>query len=189
MQLSCYPYLVKRGLSDWPCSVARAADVFGDAWTILILRDCIHGVTRFDEFQKSLQIARNTLSDRLTALVGAGVLTKRFYQDNPPRYEYLLTEMGHDLFPVISAMLAWGDKWLDGGNGPPVLLYHETCAHDVAPQVVCGHCGVPIVDSEVQLCVGPGLPETVDCGGDFRHRLAATPGTEGGRPHAGRTGS
>jgi DNA-binding HxlR family transcriptional regulator len=180
---------MKRGFSDWPCSVARAADVFGDAWTLLIVRDCIHGVTRFDDFQKSLQIARNTLSDRLSGLVNTGVLTKRFYQDNPPRYEYLLTEMGHDLFPVVSAMLAWGDKWLGDGSGAPVRLYHETCAHDVEPQVVCGHCGEPIIDNEVQLCIGPGFPQTVDCGTDFRHRLAAVPGAEGGRPHADRAAS
>lgn len=110
---------MKQGFSGWPCSIARATDVFGDAWTLLILRDCMHGVRRFDEFQKSLQIARNTLSDRLSRLVDAGVLAKQFYQDNPPRYEYLLTEMGGELFPVISAMLAWGDKWLDGGGELP----------------------------------------------------------------------
>src|SRR3954464_3273268 len=117
---------MKRGFSDWPCSVARAADVFGDAWTLLILRDCIHGVTRFDDFQKSLQIARNTLSDRLSGLVNTGVLTKRFYQDNPPRYEYLLTEMGHDLFPVVSAMLAWGTSGLAMAAG---LLYGSITRH------------------------------------------------------------
>jgi hypothetical protein len=117
------------------------------------------------------------------------VLTKQFYQDNPPRYEYLLTEMGRDLFPVVSAMLAWGDKWLDEGEGAPVRLHHETCGHDIEPRVVCGHCGKPIVAAEVQFCVGPGFPETVDCGTDFRHRLAAVPGAEGGRPHAHRAAS
>jgi DNA-binding HxlR family transcriptional regulator len=152
---------MKQGFSGWPCSVARAVAVFGDAWTLMILRDCMHGVTRFDEFQKSLQIARNTLSDRLSGLVDAGVLTKQFYQDNPPRYEYLLTEMGRDLFPVVSAMLAWGDKWLDEGEGAPVRLHHETCGHDIEPRVVCGHCGKPIVAAEVQFCVGPGFPVTV----------------------------
>jgi DNA-binding HxlR family transcriptional regulator len=180
---------VKRGFSDWPCSVARAAEVFGDAWTLVILRDCMHGVTRFDEFQKSLRIARNTLSDRLSTLVDIGVLTKRFYQDNPPRYEYLLTPMGHDLFPVISTMLAWGDKWLSDDSGAPVTLHHEKCGHDLEPQVVCGHCHEPIVDSDVQFCIGPGFPETVECGTDFRHRLAPRPGAEGGRPHAGRAAS
>lgn len=72
--------------SEWPCSLARAVDVFGDSWTLLIVRDALQGLTRFDEFQRSLNIARKTLSDRLGKLVDAGVMAvKRFYQDNPPR--------------------------------------------------------------------------------------------------------
>jgi DNA-binding HxlR family transcriptional regulator len=180
---------MKRDLAGWPCSVARATDVFGDTWTLLVLRDCMHGVKRFDEFQRSLRIPRNTLSDRLGKLVDAGVLTKRFYQDNPPRYEYLLTEMGRDLFPVLSAMLAWGDKWLDDDQGAPVKLFHESCDHDLEVQVVCGHCGEPIVASEVQFYVGPGYPDEVTCGTDFRHRLAMEPRGAGGRPHAHRCAS
>lgn len=177
---------MKRGLAGGPCSVARATDVFGDRWTLLILRDCMHGVTRFAEFQRSLQVPRNTLSDRLGKLIDAGVLTKRFYQDNPPRYDYLLTEMGRELFPVLSVMVAWGDKWLDDGLGAPVRMHHEPCAHDLEPEVVCRHCKQPVVDHDVQFCVGPGYPETVTSGTDFRHRLAPAPGAEGGRPHAGR---
>ena len=106
---------MNREFSEWPCSLARAVGVFGDSWTLLIVRDGLQGLTRFDEFQRSLNIARNTLSDRLGKLVDAGVMTKRFYQDNPPRYEYLLTDMGRDFFPVLAAMLSWGDKWLDDG--------------------------------------------------------------------------
>ena len=79
----------------------------------------MHGVTRFDEFQKSLQIARNTLSDRLSELVDAGVLTKRFYQDNPPRYEYVLTEMGHDLFPWFRQCSHGGTSGLTVAAGLP----------------------------------------------------------------------
>jgi DNA-binding HxlR family transcriptional regulator len=100
---------MKRGFSEWPCSLARAVEVFGDSWTLLIVRDGLQGLTRFDEFQRSLNVARNTLSDRLGKLVDAGVMTKRFYQDNPPRYEYLLTEMGSQVVcsecgePVVHA--------------------------------------------------------------------------------------
>ena len=120
---------MKREFTDWPCSLARSVDVFGDSWTLLLVRDAMHGLSRFDEFQRSLHIARNTLSDRLGKLVDAGIMTKRFYQDNPPRYEYLLTEMGRDFFPVLAAMLAWGDKWLDGGAGAPVTLRHHAPGH------------------------------------------------------------
>ena len=83
----------------------------------MILRDCMHGVKRFDDFRRSLGIARNTLSDRLARLVQNDILVREFYQHNPPRFEYLLTERGRDLFPVITGILVWGDKWLDGGAG------------------------------------------------------------------------
>ena len=119
---------MNREFSEWPCSLARALGVFGDSWTLLIVRDGLQGLTRFDEFQRSLNIARNTLSDRLGKLVNAGVMTKRFYQDNPPRYEYLLTDMGRDFFPVLAAMLASGDRWLDDGGGAPVTLRHGRAA-------------------------------------------------------------
>jgi DNA-binding HxlR family transcriptional regulator len=174
---------MKRQLAGGPCSIARATEVLGDSWTLLILRDCMHGVKRFDEFQRSLHVARNTLSDRLGKLVDAGVLTKEFYQDNPPRYEYLLTQMGRDLFPVVSALLAWGDRWLDDGLGAPVKLHHETCGHDLEPEVVCRHCKQPVIDHDVQFYVGPGYPDVVTCGTDFRDRLALAPGADGGRPH------
>lgn len=148
----------------------------------MILRDSFHGVTKFDDFQQSLGIARNTLSDRLGNLVNAGVLTKEFYQDNPPRYEYLLTEMGHDLFPALAAILAWGDRWLSTGNGAPVGLYHRPCGHDAEVDVVCGHCRQRLVDDDLQFYVGAGYPDVVGEGHDFRDRLALTPGGEGGRP-------
>jgi hypothetical protein len=112
------------------------------------------------------------------------VLAKRLYQDNPPRYEYLLTPMGHDLFPVLTAMLAWGDRWLDRGLGAPVRLWHESCEHDLAPEVVCVHCQRPVADHDVQFCLGPGYPDVVTGGTDFRDRLAVAPGADGGRPHA-----
>ncbi len=155
---------MNREFSEWPCSLARAVGVFGDSWTLLIVRDGLQGLTRFDEFQRSLNIARNTLSDRLGKLVDAGVMTKRFYQDNPPRYEYLLTDMGRDFFPVLAAMLAWGDKWLDDGGGAPVTLRHDEGDgegdHQVVPEVICADCGQPVVHTGIQFCVGPGIPTT-----------------------------
>src|ERR1700721_4181800 len=147
---------MKHEFADWPCSVARAAGVFGDSWTLLILRDAMYGLPRYDEFQRSLHIARNTLSDRLGKLVDAGVMTKRFYQDNPPRYEYLLTDMGRDFFPVLAAMLAWGDRWLDDGGGAPVTLRHHEGDgeghHQGAPEVICADCGQPALQTATQFC-------------------------------------
>ena len=166
---------MKREFAEWPCSLARAIDVFGDSWTLLIVRDAMQGLSRFDEFQRSLHIARNTLSDRLTRLVDAGIMTKRFYRDNPPRYEYLLTEMGRDFFPVLAAMLAWGDKWLDDGGGAPVTLWHHEPGHGIESQVVCTRCGEPVVHEDIQFCVGPGYPDEVRPELDMRDRLSPPP--------------
>jgi DNA-binding HxlR family transcriptional regulator len=166
---------MKREFTAWPCSLARSVDVFGDAWTLLLVRDAMHGLSRFDEFQRSLHIARNTLSDRLGKLVDAGIMTKRFYQDNPPRYEYLLTEMGRDFFPVLAAMLAWGDKWLDGGAGAPVTLRHHAPGHSIVSQVICTECGDAVTHDDIQFCVGPGYPDDIDPELDIRDRLAPRP--------------
>ena len=166
---------MKREFANWPCSLARSVDVFGDSWTLLIVRDAMHGLKRFDEFQRSLHIARNTLSDRLGKLTDAGIMTKRFYQDNPPRYEYLLTEMGRDFFPVLAAMLAWGDKWLDGGAGAPVTLRHHRPGHDIVSQVVCAECGDAVTHDDIEFCVGPGYPDGIDPELDMRDRLVPRP--------------
>jgi len=164
---------MKREFGAWPCSLARSVDVFGDSWTLLIVRDAMQGLSRFDEFQRSLHIARNTLSDRLNKLVDAGIMSKRFYQDNPPRYEYVLTDMGRDFFPVLAAMVAWGDKWLDGGSGAPVSLRHH--AHDITSQVVCTTCGEAVSHEDVEFWVGPGYPDDIDPALDMRDRLHACP--------------
>jgi hypothetical protein len=95
---------------------------------------------------------------------------------NPPRYEYLLTEMGRDFFPVLAAMLTWGDKWLDDGDGAPVTLCHHGDGHDIASQVVCTECGDPVVHNDIQFCVGPGYPEHVRPDLDMRSRLGPAPG-------------
>src|SRR3712207_8670659 len=96
------------------CSVARALEIIGERWTILIVRDAFMGVRRFDDFQRSLGVARNVLNARLHRLVEAGVLERRRYQERPPRYEYRLTEMGRDLWPAVVALMQWGDRHLAG---------------------------------------------------------------------------
>jgi DNA-binding HxlR family transcriptional regulator len=163
---------MKAAFSNWPCSVARVMDVFGDAWTPLILRDAVQGITRFDEFQQSLGVARNTLSDRLNKLVDSGVLVKRLYQDNPPRNEYLLTEMGRDFFTVLVAIRNFGDRWLDGGEGAPVTLHHLACGHDLGSRSICASCGEDVVLDDIEFRVGPGYPDTFEPGRDLRPRLA-----------------
>jgi DNA-binding HxlR family transcriptional regulator len=92
------------------CPIARSLERVGEWWSILILRDALHGLTRFDQFQKSLGIAPNMLTRRLNALVEAGLLQRRRYSEHPPRDEYVLTARGRDFRPVIVALLAFGNK-------------------------------------------------------------------------------
>src|SRR5207253_1863904 len=94
----------RKSFGKMPCPIARSLERVGEWWSILIIRDALHGFTRFDEFQKSLNIAPNMLTRRLSALVDAGLLERRRYSERPPRYEYILTDMGRDFRPVIVAM-------------------------------------------------------------------------------------
>ena len=122
------------------CSVARTLEHIGERWTFMVLRDALYGIRRFDDFQASLGIARNILTKRLTKLVDAGILRKEPYQEHPPRYEYRLTEKGRDLVPILTSLLAWGDKW-ETDNEPPVRLIHTTCGSVMHTQGVCSVCG------------------------------------------------
>ncbi len=122
----------------------------------MILRDAFYGRTRFEDFQRSLGIARNVLAVRLDRLVSAGVMERRRYEEHPPRDEYVLTEMGRDLFPVIAALLAWGDRWTAGENGPPLLLVHETCGRPAALEAMCDQCGEPMTVDTITAVPGPG---------------------------------
>ena len=115
-------------------------DLLGDQWTLLVLREAFYGVTRFDRFQESLGIARNTLTERLDRLVGAGLLDRVRYQAKPARYEYLLTDMGRDFFPALAAIIRWGDRWLQEQSEPPITLWHKDCGQSTQADVCCAHC-------------------------------------------------
>jgi DNA-binding HxlR family transcriptional regulator len=99
-----------------PCPIARSLAFLGDAWSMLILRDAHFGLTRFDQFRKSLGIAPTMLTRRLTTLTEEGLLEKRLYSERPPREEYLLTEAGRDFLPVLLVIGAWGSQYRDGGK-------------------------------------------------------------------------
>src|SRR5262245_32666310 len=100
----------RKSFGRMPCPIARSLERVGEWWSMLILRDAFHGMTRFDEFQTSLGIAPNMLTRRLNALVEAGLLERRRYSERPPRDEYVLTERGRDFRPVLITLLAWGNK-------------------------------------------------------------------------------
>lgn len=138
------------------CSIAGTLDVIGDRWTLLILRDAFKGVRRFEEIQRDLGIARNILTDRLQRLVEAEILERRPYQQRPERYEYRLTDRGIDLSPALVALMRWGDKWLAGEDGRPLVLAHRSCGHELDQTFVCWHCDTTVSPLAITSRPGPG---------------------------------
>jgi DNA-binding HxlR family transcriptional regulator len=139
-----------------PCSIARTLAVVGEAWTPLVLRDVLFGLTRFDEIQRDLGVATNVLTDRLNTLVRYGLLTREPYQTRPLRHRYQLTEAGLDFLPVLLSLMRWGDKWAADDAGPPVHIVHRECGQPTAPLMVCSACKRPLRASEVAARNGPG---------------------------------
>jgi DNA-binding HxlR family transcriptional regulator len=133
-----------------PCPIARAADLLGDRWTLLILRNATIGTTRFDQFKADLGIADNILSARLARLVAAGVLAKVPYRDNGRvRHEYRLTGSGADVLPLLHAMARWGQEHTEPGElADPMRIVHLACGQPTADERVCDHCGQPVVREE-----------------------------------------
>jgi DNA-binding HxlR family transcriptional regulator len=138
------------------CSIARSLEIIGDRWTILILRDAFRGIRRFDDFRRDLDIARPVLADRLKRLVEHGVLTKVRYQDHPPRSEYRLTPMGVELSPILVALMHWGDRHLAGDGGPPTVLVHDVCGHDLEQGFWCPSCRQTFSPTDIASRPGPG---------------------------------
>ena len=140
------------------CSIARALEVVGERWSVLIVRNALFaGATRFADFQRSLGIATNVLASRLDGFVEAGIMRRHRYSEQPEAYEYLLTEKGRDLAPALIALTAWGDRW-SAPDGPPVLYRHRACGSDVRPEVVCASCGEVHDLEQVDAHPGPGMP-------------------------------
>jgi len=143
---------------DTNCTIAAAVRLIGDKWTFLILREAFNGVRRFDDMRRRTQAPRQVLSDRLSRLVADGMLRRVPYQEHGQRarHEYRLTQKGLDLYPVLIALMAWGDRHAAGPAGPQVLLTHRDCGAGVGLQLACtdGH----VLDSprEVTPLPGPG---------------------------------
>ena len=145
----------RTSFEEMNCSVAQCLEVVGEWWRLLILRDVFMGVRRFDDMQARLGISRNVLTQRLRSLMDTGVLFRVPYQDNPPRYEYRLTEKGIDLWHVVTAMRQWGDKWA-APAGPPVEIVHKACGNRIDVVPTCSACGEPIGARDVRAVSGPG---------------------------------
>jgi DNA-binding HxlR family transcriptional regulator len=162
----------RTSFEDMECSVARCLEVVGEWWCLLILRDAMLGVTRFDDFQARLGISRNILTQRLNRLVDKSILKRVRYSEHPPRSEYHLTAKGRDLWLVVTAMRQWGDRWASPA-GSPVLVRHDACGQIISALPVCSGCGEQLGSCSVTLVPGPGAsPETF-----ARTNLAPTPVT------------
>ena len=150
----------RKNFGRMSCPIARSLERVGEWWSILILRDALHGLTRFDQFQKSLGIAPNMLTRRLSALVEAGLLERRRYSERPPRDEYVLTARGRDFRPVLVALLAWGNKHF-APEGPSVLLVDRNTGAAVEPILVDRRTGQPIKEPEYAFAPGPAASERI----------------------------
>jgi DNA-binding HxlR family transcriptional regulator len=144
----------RKSFGDMQCPIARSLERVGEWWSILILRDAFHGLTRFDQFQKSLEIAPNMLTRRLNSLVEAGLLERRPYSERPPRDEYVLTPMGRDFRPVLWALLAWGNKHF-APEGASVLIADSKTGAVADPVLVDRKSGRLLTEPAFRSVPGP----------------------------------
>src|SRR5579872_5351456 len=156
----------RKSFGSMSCPIARGLERVGEWWSILILRDAFAGMTRFDEFQKSLGIAPNMLTRRLTALVEAGLLERHRYSEHPPRDEYRLTARGHDFRPVLLTMLAWGNRHFSPEGASLQIVDPDTGA-EADPVLVDRATGRPLIGPHYVLAPGPTASEAT------RQRLAS----------------
>jgi DNA-binding HxlR family transcriptional regulator len=141
-------------------SASRALALVGERWSLLILRETFFGVRRYAEFARNLSIPRPTLSARLKTLVDAGLLDRVRYTTDPDRHEYRLTQAGKELFPAIVVLMRWGDKYLAGPDGPPILLRHNDCGEIAESYLACRHCGGEVAVDKVTPEPGPAFRES-----------------------------
>jgi DNA-binding HxlR family transcriptional regulator len=148
----------RKSFAGLNCSVAQCLEIVGERWTLLIVRDLLLGVSRFDAFEARLGIARNVLAQRLAYLQENGIAERVPYQNNPVRYDYRLTAKGRDLGRVVTAMREWGDRWA-APDGPPVLLIHDTCGRPTTLVPTCSYCGERVRRDQVHHEPGPGAED------------------------------
>lgn len=149
----------KASFADMNCSVAQTLEIVGEWWTLLILRDAFLGVRRFDDFVERLGISRNVLADRLDKLVTTGVLERRPYDEGRGRYDYVLTEKGRDLWPVLTTLREWGDRWIMGEGNEPLVIEHRSCGATTHLRLTCDGCGEALDTRSVVPRPGPGASD------------------------------
>jgi DNA-binding HxlR family transcriptional regulator len=159
------------GETGFEDSVGAASELLGDRWTFLILREAFFGTRRFNEFAANLGLSRNILQNRLKMLVTQGIFEEHPYGPSKTRNEYRLTTAGRDIFPIVIALLQWGDKYLADSRGPSIVLQHTRCTNPADPLLVCRACHEPIELAEIRPTPGPGASDWV------RRRLSELAGS------------
>jgi DNA-binding HxlR family transcriptional regulator len=132
------------------CSIARAADIIGDGWTLLILRELFWGSTRYEQLAENTGIATNILAVRLRKLLENEIVKKTVVAEDARRFDYALTKKGLDLFPVLMVVMGWGDRWSSGDAGPLIELRHSACGKKTKPGVICSACGETLAPEDIR---------------------------------------
>jgi DNA-binding HxlR family transcriptional regulator len=146
----------RKEFTNMNCSIARALDQVGEWWTLLIVRECTQGTKRFDEFQSELGIARNILTTRLERLIELGIMERFPLEERANTDGYRLTQKGEELYPVLVALMQWGDKWLAPNGKPPTKLVTAKNGATIEPVVVREKGGRPLSFKDVRFAPGPG---------------------------------
>ncbi len=151
-------FVLQRDYPEQVCSIARSLEVIGERWTLLIIRDAVLGMERFEDFQADLGIATNVLTNRLKLLCDEGVLRRVPDPERPGRPKYVLTEKGAELAPVLIVLMKWGDRHYPAPGGPPRLTLHVGCGGNIGADFRCDRCGKQAMPGELELPDGPGFP-------------------------------
>jgi DNA-binding HxlR family transcriptional regulator len=140
------------------CSIARALEVVGERWSLLLLRSVFLGRHRFDELLDDLGITRSVLSARLKRLEEEGVLERRRYRERPERFEYHATDKGRALWPALHHLMRWGDTYYPEPGGAPRIIEHRDCGGHAEDDLICDRCGEPLELGALRARRGPGAP-------------------------------
>jgi DNA-binding HxlR family transcriptional regulator len=146
----------RKSFGGMNCSIARALEEVGEWWSLLIIRECTQGASRFDEFQRELGIARNILTARLQRLTELGILERFPLEDRAKTEGYRLTAKGEDLYPVVVALMQWGDRWLAQDGKPPTALVEDATGAPIERLAVRAAGGAPLSYRDVRFTPGPG---------------------------------
>lgn len=149
----------RSSFTDFSCSIARTLEVIGEWWTLLILRDLFLGFERFDDIQRNLGVASNILTARLKKMMEQGIVERRTDAEDKRVWRYSLTRQGRDLYPVLLALTAWGDKWRTTEGRQALLVRHQHCGHVTSAVPFCVMCKEELQLEDIRFEAGPGGKE------------------------------